>query len=122
MQRLADGVLVAGGRVDDKMNLSVIKVSSAELERLFNRIDGVKESAAVAVSSGDGPDQLVVFAVLDGPADVETLKSEMNSQLRRHLNPLFKVQHVEIIESLPPTASNKVMRRTLRDRLLHASF
>ncbi len=38
--------------------------------------------------------------------------------LRRQLNPLFKVERVQAVQSLPRNASNKIMRRTLRDELL----
>ncbi len=33
------------------------------------------------------------------------------------LNPLFRVWRVELVDVLPRTASNKVMRRELRARL-----
>ena len=50
------------GRVDDTMNLSGIKVSSAEIEEVLNGVDGIQETAAVAVSPEDGgPSQLVIY-------------------------------------------------------------
>ena len=42
------------GRVDDTMNLSGIKASSAEIEEVLNAVDTVRETAAVAVSPKDG--------------------------------------------------------------------
>jgi acetyl-CoA synthetase len=117
-RRLDGGLFVAGGRVDDTMNLGGIKISSAELERVCNRVAGIKETAAVSLSHEHGPEQLVVFAVLDQAGlSPETLATEMNRTLREFLNPLFKVSQVVVVESLPRTASNKVMRRLLRDRL-----
>ena len=38
----------------------------------------------------------------------------MQQQIRARLNPLFKIQDVVVVEALPRTASNKVMRRELR--------
>jgi acetyl-CoA synthetase len=38
----------------------------------------------------------------------------MQQAIAARLNPLFKVHDVVITEALPRTASNKVMRRTLR--------
>jgi acetyl-CoA synthetase len=40
----------------------------------------------------------------------------MQSAIKRDLNPLFKIQDLVLINALPRTASNKVMRRELRDR------
>ena len=99
------------------MNLGGIKVSSAEIERVLNLADGVGESAAVAVAeAGGGPDTLAVFVVPEGQAQLneDRLREAMNSLLKADLNPLFRVSRVRILDSLPRTASNKVMRRKLR--------
>lgn len=110
-------VYVAGGRADDTMNLGGIKISSAEIERVLNQLGNVLESAAVAHSEAGGPDQLVVFAVVESQADETDLLKTMNGILKTQLNPLFKVQAVKIISSMPRTASGKVMRRKLRGQI-----
>jgi acetyl-CoA synthetase len=80
----------------------------------------VAECAAVAVADeGGGPARLVIFAVPRGAAmDAEHLREELRELLRRQLNPLFQIAEVRWIDALPRTASNKVMRRTLRRRSL----
>ena len=119
MTRLPGGYFQAGGRVDDTMNLGGIKISSAKLERVMNQIEGIKESAAVAISVAGGPNSLAVFAVTnsDDISD-KSLKLEMNKRIRTELNPLFKVKTVYIVDSLPRTSSGKIMRRKLRDQLV----
>ena len=107
---------VAGGRVDDTMNLGGIKISSAEIERILNQIDGVKETAAVAVAKNGGPSELVVFTVTE-VIDEIGLRGVFNQCIREALNPLFKITRVERVDSLPRTASGKVMRRRLRAQL-----
>ena len=109
------------GRVDDTMNLSGIKVSSAEIEEVLNLIDEIQETAAVAISPKDGgPSQLVIYTVLAAseaaPAKQE-LHTTLQTALSDHLNPLFRIHDVVIVDALPRTASNKVMRRLLRDQL-----
>ncbi len=117
-RRLPGDFFVAGGRVDDTMNLGGIKVSSAEIERVLNRLPGVGESAAVAVAEeGGGPDTLAVFVVREAACvESEALRAAMNASLKSELNPLFRVSRVCFIDALPRTASNKVMRRKLRER------
>ena len=108
--------LAEPGRADDTMNLGGIKVSSAEIERCLESVPGVAETAAVAVSPGGGPSRLVIYAVCrgpDAPARDELLRL-MREAVRSELNPLFKVHDVVVVPALPRTASNKVMRRTLR--------
>ena len=117
MERFANGYFRAHGRVDDSMNLSGIKISSAQIEEVLDRVKSVLEAAAIAVSPpAGGPKQLIVYAVLSKgqSTDAETLKSAMQQEIRTRLNPLFKVHDVVITDALPRTASNKIMRRTLR--------
>ena len=116
-QRLPGGYYRGLGRVDDTMNLGGIKVGAAEIERVLSRVDGVRETAAIAVRPSDGgPVQLVIFAVTDEAIQVapECLQSQMQLAIKRDLNPLFRVHDVRVIDALPRTASNKVMRRRLR--------
>ena len=107
------------GRVDDTMNLSGIKVSSAEIEEVLNVVDGIQETAAVAVSPEDGgPSQLVIYTVLIALESGRPTKQEVHDTLQvalsQYLNPLFRIHDVVIVDALPRTASNKVMRRLLR--------
>ena len=109
------------GRVDDTMNLSGIKVSSAEIEEVLNGVDGIQETAAVAVSPKDGgPSQLVIYTVLtasNAAVTKQEIHETLQAELSQRLNPLFRIHDVVIVEALPRTASNKVMRRLLRDQL-----
>jgi acetyl-CoA synthetase len=114
IERLPSGQYRAQGRVDDTMNLGGIKVSSAEIERAVRAAGGIQDAAAIAVPPpGGGPSQLVIFAVASAPWD--DLRERMQRAIRQHLSPLFKIRDVRVMEALPRTASNKVMRRVLRD-------
>ena len=130
LERLADGYYRIHGRVDDTMNLSGIKVSSAEIEEVLNGVDGIQETAAVAVSPKDGgPSQLVIYTVpvasesgkptnVGGDSDSrQDIHDALQAALSQHLNPLFRIHDVVIVDALPRTASNKVMRRLLRQQL-----
>ena len=103
------------------MNLSGIKVSSAEIEEVLNVIDGIQETAAVAISPKDGgPSRLVIYAVLaasEGVPAKRELHATLQTEISEHLNPLFRIHDVIIVDALPRTASNKIMRRLLRDPL-----
>ena len=104
------------------MNLSGIKVSSAEIEEILNTVSGIQETAAVAVSlQGGGPSYLAIYVVLSEPQSAPTkqeIHAALQASLSKRLNPLFRIHEVIILDALPRTASNKIMRRLLRDRLL----
>jgi acetyl-CoA synthetase len=119
MAHLGGGYHRAHGRVDDTMNLGGIKVSSVEIERVCNKVEGVHETAAIAAEpEGGGPSLLVLYAVARAGAalEVASLKTGFQAAIRRDLNPLYKVHDVVLVDALPRTASNKVMRRVLRTR------
>lgn len=121
IERHAADVYRAGGRTDDSMNLGGIKVSAVELERCLNQLDGVQECAAVASASGGGPSELAICVVPDHEASTvpevtsEHLQPLMQQAISSQINPLFRVRKVLLLDELPRTASNKVMRRELRD-------
>ena len=123
------------GRCDDTMNLGGIKISSVEIERVCNLVDGVHETAAIAVNpAAGGPSLLIVYVVLkpaaaatasaadgaDGAAGLQALKLQLQTSIKTKLNPLFHISDVVISTLLPRTASNKIMRRVLRDEYVTA--
>lgn len=117
MERLPGGYWRALGRADDTMNLGGIKVSSAEIEQTLRGVPGVTETAAIAVADKDGgPSRLVIYAVCSDVAEKGQLAAAMQSAIKHELNPLFKIHDIVVIDALPRTASNKVMRRELRAR------
>ncbi|XP_062172172.1 probable CoA ligase CCL12 isoform X2 [Alnus glutinosa] len=123
IKRTVGGYLIVQGRADDTMNLGGIKISSIEIERVCDRADeSILETAAVSVAPVyGGPEQLVIFVVLKKGfnAKPDELKSKFSRAIQSNLNPLFKVNNVMIAPEFPRTASNKLLRRVLRDQIKH---
>lgn len=77
--------------------------------------------------AGGGPEQLVLFLVLKEPQQQQGVGSDVaqgrllaacQEAIRHRLNPLFKVHGLVLRAALPRNASNKLLRRVLRDELL----
>jgi len=117
MAHCGGGYYRAHGRVDDTMNLAGIKFGSAELERIVSAVDGVQEAAAIAVERrGGGAMRLVIFAVPSGGVEMTKAKAMkgMREAIKSRLNSAIRVSDVVLVDSLPKTASNKIIRRELR--------
>jgi acetyl-CoA synthetase len=113
---LGGGYYRAQGRVDDAMNLGGIKVSSAEIERVCLKGNGIEDIAAIAYDPPmGGPSELILAIV---PKNEGPKIEELQQLIRTQLNPLFKIQALWLVSALPRTASNKVMRRVLRKQYL----
>ena len=118
IEELPGGFWRGHGRADDTMNLGGIKVGSAEIERALQSVPQVTETAAIAVAPDGGPSRLVIYAVCSAGQSLSKgeLIATMQEAIKRELNPLFRIHDLVLIDALPRTASNKVMRRTLRDQ------
>ncbi|WP_415714904.1 class I adenylate-forming enzyme family protein [Roseibium sp.] len=107
----ADGYYWYEGRADDLMNAFGYRVAPEEVERVLATHPQVQEVAVTAVGARAGVSLITAFVV---PQDADTFDvdafAEMaGSRLAEYKRP--KVYHV--VESLPRTASGKVMRQAL---------
>lgn len=117
IEKLANGYYRLLGRNDDTMKLGGIKTSAVEIERILAGVaEEISETAAIAVTPKDnGPSQLVIFAVTSAEVDNSALQQLFQQQINQRLNPLFKIHQVILVNDLPKTPSNKIMRRKLRE-------
>jgi acetyl-CoA synthetase len=117
MEKLENGYYKGRGRIDDAMNLGGIKVSALQIETVICRLNVVKECAAISVEPlGGGPSKLVIFFVAQKEMGKNEVLIAMQKQIKRELNPLFKVADLVKIDTLPRTASHKLKREELRNQ------
>ncbi|MGM7649327.1 AMP-binding enzyme, partial [Nocardia sp. JW2] len=109
-----DGDLWVLGRVDDVMNVSGHRISTAEVESALVGHPSVAEAAVVGATDPTTGQGIVAFVILTGsttPDDtlVDTLKAEVSKQI----SPIAKPREIHIVPELPKTRSGKIMRRLL---------
>ncbi|MDQ3354146.1 MAG: acetyl-coenzyme A synthetase, partial [Actinomycetota bacterium] len=111
-----DGYFWLMGRVDDVMNISGHRVSTAEVESALVDHPGVAEAAVVGAKDDVTGQAIVAFVTLKG--DQET-SNELGQELRAHvatkIGPTARPKTVIFTDDLPKTRSGKIMRRLLRD-------
>ncbi|MGW4118882.1 acetate--CoA ligase [Nocardia sp. NPDC004711] len=112
-----DGDLWVLGRVDDVMNVSGHRISTAEVESALVGHSGVAEAAVVGASDETTGQGIVAFVILtaeatDTGADLIT---ELKAEVSREISPIARPREIHVVPELPKTRSGKIMRRLLRD-------
>lgn len=103
------------GRVDDVVNVSGHRLSTAEIEAALIEHPAVAESAVVGINDDLTGQAVNAFVALKSrPGDIEATKKELILQVRKSIGPFAAPKSVIIIEDLPKTRSGKIMRRILR--------
>src|SRR5690606_34127501 len=114
-----DGEVWMLGRVDDVMNVSGHRLSTAEIESSLVAHEGVAESAVVGATDATTGQAVVAFVILKESASKEHSVEEAEQILRQHvakdIGAIARPRQVFIVPDLPKTRSGKIMRRLLRD-------
>jgi crotonobetaine/carnitine-CoA ligase len=110
----ADGHFYFADRVKDALRRRGENVSSFELEAVINEYPGVFENAVVAVPSEIAEDDIKVVIV---PAKGSTIDPEHLTRFLIDRLPYFMVpRYLEIVDELPKTPTQKVVKHVLREQ------
>ncbi len=114
-----DGDLWLLGRVDDVMNVSGHRLSTAEIESALVAYEATAEAAVVGANDETTGQAVVAFVILKESflADhtPEGLAAQLRSWVGEQIGPIARPRDVYIVGELPKTRSGKIMRRLLRD-------
>ncbi len=114
-----DGDLWLMGRVDDVMNVSGHRLSTAEIESALVSHPIVAESAVVGANDETTGQAVVAFVILRSEHAESQSADEASVLLRAHvqsaIGAIARPRQVFIVTELPKTRSGKIMRRLLRD-------
>ncbi|MFW5472678.1 acetate--CoA ligase [Knoellia sp. CPCC 206450] len=105
------------GRVDDVMNVSGHRLSTAEIESALVSHPSVAEAAVVGATDETTGQAVVAFVILRGGAEDhgdETVQ-ELRNHVAKEIGPIAKPRQIMVVPELPKTRSGKIMRRLLKD-------
>ncbi|KIN02537.1 hypothetical protein OIDMADRAFT_178476 [Oidiodendron maius Zn] len=103
------------GRVDDVVNVSGHRLSTAEIEAALIEYKAVAEAAVVGIAdelTGQAVNAFV--AIKDGNEINDQLKKDLIQQVRKSIGPFAAPKAIFVVPDLPKTRSGKIMRRILR--------
>ncbi|CAM4354339.1 acetate--CoA ligase [Nocardia ninae] len=113
----ADGDLWVLGRVDDVMNVSGHRISTAEVESALVGHPAVAEAAVVGATDETTGQAIVAFVILtaEGKDTGDALVAELKRAVSQEISPIARPREIHLVPELPKTRSGKIMRRLLRD-------
>ncbi|OSX56830.1 hypothetical protein POSPLADRAFT_1050475 [Postia placenta MAD-698-R-SB12] len=113
------GYIWIKGRVDDVINVSGHRLSTAEIESALITHAGVAETAVVGTADELTGQAVYSFVTLKpeftfDPNEEAALVKELTLQVRKVIGPFAAPKKVYIVPDLPKTRSGKIMRRIMR--------
>ncbi|WOQ70245.1 acetate--CoA ligase [Microbacterium limosum] len=118
-RRDEDGDIWLLGRVDDVMNVSGHRLSTAEIESALVAHEATAEAAVVGASDETTGQAVVAFVIIKqsylDKHSPDGLAQALRAWVSEQIGPIARPRDVYIVGELPKTRSGKIMRRLLRD-------
>jgi acetyl-CoA synthetase len=115
-RRDEDGCFWVLGRIDDVVNVSGHRLSTAEVESAIVSHPKVAEAAVIGQSDEDTGQAICAFVTLEGDREGDDeMAAELTGHVAARIGKLARPKRVIWSGDLPKTRSGKIMRRLLRD-------
>jgi acetyl-CoA synthetase len=115
-RRDGDGYYWVIGRIDDVVNVSGHRLSTAEVESAIVAHPDVAEAAVIGQHDEDTGQAIVAFVTLQGDLEGDEREREgIRESVATRIGKFARPKRIIWAEDLPKTRSGKIMRRLLRD-------
>jgi acetyl-CoA synthetase len=115
-RRDEDGYFWILGRVDDVVNVSGHRLSTAEVESAIVSHPKVAEAAVIGQSDEDTGQAICAFVTLEGDLEGnDEIAREIRDHVANRISKIARPKRIIWAGDLPKTRSGKIMRRLLRD-------
>ncbi|HWE31875.1 MAG TPA: acetyl-coenzyme A synthetase, partial [Solirubrobacteraceae bacterium] len=111
-----DGYFWVIGRIDDVVNVSGHRLSTAEVESAIVAHDQVAEAAVIGQHDEDTGQAITAFVTLQGDLEgSEQIVEGIRETVANRIGKFARPKRIIWADDLPKTRSGKIMRRLLRD-------
>ncbi len=111
-----DGYFWVIGRIDDVVNVSGHRLSTAEVESAIVAHDKVAEAAVIGQSDEQTGQAICAFVTLQGDTEPsDELLEDIRGTVAERIGKFARPKRIVWADDLPKTRSGKIMRRLLRD-------
>ncbi len=110
-----DGYFTFLARDDDVITSAGYRIGPSEIENCLNEHPDVVMSAVVGAPDALRTQVVKAYVVLREGADWDGLEDQLINRVRQRISPHVAPRQIERLDTLPMTATGKIMRRALRD-------
>lgn len=111
-----NGRVIVVGCTDNMLNIGGVKIVPEPLETQIKALGGINDAVLIAVPGRRGVGELMVVF----ECAVSAVSQAIEKAVTDILSPVGRIFHVRTDPRLPVTATGKVRRDVLRDRLSHS--
>ncbi len=113
-----DGLWYMRGRVDDVINISGHRLSTAEIEQCVISNPKISDAASISIPDEITGEAIIIFVVPEMQFKNENLENELSKFISEKIGKVARPKKVLILSDLPKTRTGKIMRRLLKSKLL----
>lgn len=116
-----DGSLLIQGRSDATLNRKGIRIGTAEIYAVLNKIEGIKDSLILNLEKENGDDIMPLFVVIDQKTSIEELTPIILQELKIQCSPRHVPDQILEVRDIPYTLSGKKLEVPVKKLLLGMS-
>jgi len=108
-----DGYLFITDRLKELIKVKGFQVAPAELEALLLTHPAITDAAVIGVPDGEAGEVPMAFITAANPPSLAEVQAFLEPQIAHYK----QIKHLDIMDQIPKSASGKILRRLLRDRV-----
>ena len=109
----ADGYLYLTDRLKELIKVKGFQVAPAELEALILTHPKITDAAVIGVQDAEAGEVPMAFIVAADPPSLTEVQAHLAPEIAHYK----QIRRLEVVEAIPKSASGKILRRVLRDRI-----
>lgn len=113
-----NGSLIIQGRSDATLNRKGIRIGTAEIYAVLDKINGIKDSLIVNLEQEEDRDYMPLFVVLEKETGLDILKTEILQKLKTEGSPRHVPDDIIEVPDIPYTLSGKKMEVPVKKALM----
>lgn len=118
-----EGGVIIYGRSDTTLNRQGVRIGTAEIYRVVDKVSEIKDSLIVNIELPEGGDYMPLFVVMqEGQKITNALKDTIGKQIRQACSPRHVPDEIIVAPDLPYTISGKKMEAPVKRILMGRSI